>query len=240
MMKGRVSSRRVGGWLATAAGLAAASYAFCAGMTWCRYGHPTRVENTQDGDELLDRFMPAYEAAERHHRRVAAPADIALASACELDLSQSTIVQGLFKTRAWFLGGKSQGTSEPRGLMKQVTTLGWRVLAEIPGREIVVGAVTRPWMAEVVFQGVPPEEFADFDQPGFVRIAWNIRADPIGPSESVIRTETRVTTTDATARRKFRKYWSLILPGVVLIRLLLLNSVKREAERRVLALRPGV
>jgi hypothetical protein len=143
------------------------------------------ARQTQEADALLDRFMPVYEAAERHHRRVAAPADIALASACELDLSQSRIVQGLFKTRAWFLGSKSRRAPEPRRLMDQVRTLGWRVLAEIPGREIVAGDATCPWMSEVVFQGVPPEEFADFDQPGFVRIAWNLRADPIGASGSV-------------------------------------------------------
>jgi hypothetical protein len=231
-VKRKSSSWTTGKLLAGAAGLATASYAVCAATTWYRYGPPGRPGSAQEADILLDRFMPVYEAAERHHRRVAASAELALAVACELNLSQSMIVQSLFKTRAWFLGSKSGGGSESRGLLEQVTSLGWRVLAEIPGREIVVGAATQPWLADVVFQGVPPEEFAAFDQPGFVKAAWTLRADPIGPSESVLRTETRVTTTDSIARSKFRNYWSLIHPGVVLIRLVLVNTVKREAERR--------
>jgi hypothetical protein len=229
-VRNKSSSCSIARLLASAAGLATASYAVYAGITWCHYGPPGRPGSALEADTLLDRFMPVYEAAERHHRRVAAPAEVALAAACELDLKQSMIVQSLFKTRAWVLGSKSEGASEARDLLGQVESLGWRVLAEIPGREIVVGAVTRPWMADVVFQGVPPEEFAAFDQPGFVKVAWTLRADPIGSSEAVIRTETRVTTTDSIARRKFRNYWSLI-HRVVLIRLVLVNMVKREAER---------
>ena len=49
----------------------------------------------------------------------------------------------------------------------------------------------------------------------------------------MFRTETRVTTTDAEARTKFRRYWSVFSPGIVLIRWLALEPVRREAERRV-------
>jgi hypothetical protein len=216
--------------LAGGAGLAAATYALCASVTWWRYGNPGCPKNPEETDALLDRFMPVYEAVERHSRDVTAPAEIALAAACELDLAQSVIAQSLFKTRAWFMGTRSAGAREERELLVEMQRLGWRILAEVPGREIVVGAVTQPWMADVVFHGVPAEEFAAFSQPGFVKIAWTLRADPIGPHESVIRTETRVTTTDASARRKFRKYWSLIFPGVVLIRLVLMSMAKRDAE----------
>jgi hypothetical protein len=225
--------------LAGGIGLAAASYTFLAGLTWWRYGRPSLPGKPEEADALLDRFMPVYETVERHCRRVAAPAEIALAAACELDLSQSMIVQSLFKTRAWFMGTSSPATSEARGLLVEMQRLGWRVLAELPGREIVVGAVTQPWMADVVFQGIPPEEFAAFDQPEFVKIAWNLRADPIGPDLCIIRTETRVITTDSRARARFRRYWSLILPGVVVIRVVLMNMAKRDAEARARELLRG-
>jgi hypothetical protein len=234
MKHGRV--RSAARLLAGATGLACASYALCAGVTWWRYGFPSRPRNPEESDTLLDRFMPVYEAVERHSRDVAASAEIALAAACELDLSQSVIAQSLFKARAWFMGTRSPEAREERELLVEMQRLGWRILAEVPGREIVVGAVTQPWMADVVFQGVPADEFAAFDQPGFVKIAWTLRADPIGPHESVIRTETRVTTTDSSARRKFRKYWSLIFPGVVLTRLVLMSMAKRDAEGRARAL----
>jgi hypothetical protein len=59
-----------------------------------------------------------------------------------------------------------------------------------------------------------------------------LRADPIGERQSLFRTETRVTTTDAAARAKFRRYWACFSPGIVLIRWLSLWPLKREAERR--------
>jgi len=72
----------------------------------------------------------------------------------------------------------------------------------------------------------------DLQQTGYVKIAWTLRADPVGPTGSIFRHETRVATTDAAARAKFRRYWSCFSPGIVLIRWLLLPSVRTEAERR--------
>ena len=65
-----------------------------------------------------------------------------------------------------------------------------------------------------------------------MKIAWTLRADPLGANESVFRTETRAIATDAAARAKFRRYWSFLSPGIALIRLMSLRPVKSEAERR--------
>jgi hypothetical protein len=110
--------------------------------------------------------------------------------------------------------------------------MGWGVLAMVPGREVVVGAVTRPWEANVIFQALPPDQFATFDEPGYVKIAWTLRADPVSTSQSIFRTETRAVATDATARMKFRRYWSLLSPGIIAIRWVMVQPVKAEAERR--------
>jgi hypothetical protein len=109
------------------------------------------------------------------------------------------------------------------------------VLAEVPDREIVVGAVTRPWEANVVFRALPPEEFAAFSEPGFVKIVWTLRADPVDDLTSVFRTETRAVATDAAARTRFRRYWAFASPGIALIRRLSLRPLKRDAERRARA-----
>jgi hypothetical protein len=106
------------------------------------------------------------------------------------------------------------------------------VLAQEPGREIVLGAVTQPWKADVSFRGLPPDEFAAFDTPGFAKIAWTIRVDRLGPASSRFYTETRVATTDAEARRRFRRYWTMVSPGVRLIRREILRLVRADAERR--------
>ena len=217
-------------WAAGGLGLLVVGYATVVGTIWSRYGHiPPAAPDEQD--PLLDHFMPEYEVAERHHVLVAAPAATALAAAADADLQQSTLVRAIFRARELVLGAQP-GADTPKGLLAQTTALGWRVLAETPGREIVVGAVTQPWLPNVVFRGLAPEEFRAFQEPGYVKIAWTLRADPVGESESIFRTETRVVTTDPTARRRFRWYWARFSPGIVLIRRLMLGPLKADAERR--------
>jgi hypothetical protein len=209
----------------------AAGYATVVATNWYRYGH-VRPAGPDEREPLLDQFMPEYEVAERHQIRVAAPAATTLAAAVDTDLQQSPIVRGIFRAREFVLGAEPDVETRPKGLLAQTTSLGWRVLAEKPGREIVVGAVTQPWQPNVVFRGLAPEDFRAFREPGYVKIAWTLRADPVGESESIFRTETRVTTTDQAARTKFRWYWARFSPGIVLIRRVMLGLLKRDAERR--------
>lgn len=208
-------------------------YATVVGTTWSRYGHVPSA-SPDERDPLLDRFMPEYEVAERHHVRVTAPPAITLAAAADTDLQRSRIVRAIFKAREMVLGTEPDAATRPKGLLAQTTSLGWRVLGETPGREIVVGAVTQPWLPNVVFRGLEPEEFRAFHEPGYVKIVWTLRADPVGESESMFHTETRVMTTDSTARMKFRWYWARFSPGIVLIRRVMLGLLKTEAERRAL------
>ena len=110
--------------------------------------------------------------------------------------------------------------------------MGWTVLAEVPDREIVLGAVTRPWEPNVTFRGVPADRFAAFAEPDYVKIVWNLRADPVGPAGSIFRTETRAVATDTAARAKFRLYWSFFSPGMMLIRWASLAPLASDAVRR--------
>ena len=218
-------------WLAFGMGAAAGAYAAYVGITWLRYGHEKHPASPDEADELLDRFMPAYEVVERHRMKVSAPADITFSTACAMDLQDSGIIRAIFKTRELLLRGEADDNL-PRGLLAQTKALGWRVLSEIPGREIVMGAVTRPWEGAPEFRGIAPAEFAAFHEPGYVKIAWTLRADSVGPEKSVFRTETRVVCTDATARAKFRTYWAFLSPGIILIRKLSLRPLKTAAEYR--------
>ena len=219
-------------WLAAGAGLATALYATRATFTWLQYGHPPKP-NLDETDRLLDEFIPVYEVVERHHLHVAAPAAIALAAACEMDLAQSAIIRAIFKSRELILRVQPDKVRSSRTLLAWARELGWAVLAEIPDREVVFGAVTHPWDANPVFRPLPAQEFAGFHEPGYAKIVWTLRADPINATESVARTETRVVTTDQAARRVFRLYWSLASPGVEVIRWASLRLVKREAEGRM-------
>jgi hypothetical protein len=219
-------------WLVRGIGVGGVSYAAFVGTTWWRYGRIGSVSKSENTDPVLDSFIPEYDVVERHYTRVAAPAEITFSAAMDMDLRRSTIIRSIFWAREIALGGTDRKPGKQQPLVKQALEDGWGLLAEIPDREIVVGAVTRAWLADVVFRALPPGEFASFNEPGYVKIVWTLRADPISDSESVFRTETRVATTDRSARRMFRRYWSFVSPGVILIRRLSLGLVKREAERR--------
>jgi len=222
---------RVLRWLTAGAVVAAAAYGAFAIVTWRGFGNPPHPK-PEEHDEDLDRFMPVYDVVERHHIRVNASADTTFVAACDMDLMRSSLSRAIFRSRGAMLGSQSASRSDEHGLLAWTQSLGWGVLADRPGREIVMGAVTRPWEADVVFQALPPREFARFDTPGFVKIVWTLRADPIGMSTSVFRTETRAVATDAIARARFRRYWSFLKPGIVAIRWMMLRPLKEDAERR--------
>lgn len=179
------TSKRAG-WIVGGAGAVALFGLGCVARTWSRYG---RVAGDATRHALLDRFIPASEVADRHEIRVAAPAASTYAAACEMDLQRSRLVRAIFRGRELPLGGHRATDHAPGALLAQVLQLGWGVLAEEPGREVVVGAVTRPWEANVRFQRLPADEFAAFDAPGYVKIVWTLSAEPLGPAESVFRTE---------------------------------------------------
>lgn len=218
-------------WMASVLSLAAGAYAGYVGVTWLRYGRPAHARS-KDLDPLLDRFMPVYDIVERHDIRVAAPADVTFSAACEIDMQRSPIIRAIFRAREVILGSEPDTAARPHGLLAWSKSLGWGVLAETPDREIVMGAVTQPWKANVLFRPLSPDAFTTFNEPGFVKIAWTLRADATGATESVFRTETRAVATDVMARTRFRRYWSLLSPGIIVIRRMMLQPLKAEAERR--------
>ena len=218
-------------WSSAGAGLAATTYAAYVAWTWSHYGHPSPPRNDAQ-DDLLDRFMPVYDVVERHHIHVDAPARLTLAVAREIDLSNSPIIRAIFKGRELILGATPDARPRPRGLLAEVQSLGWVVLAEVADHEVVVGAVTRPWEANVTFRSIPAADFAAFSEPDYVKIVWTLRADTTGASSSMFSTETRAVATDAAARSKFRPYWAFLSPGIFLIRQAMLRPVKTQAERQ--------
>lgn len=222
--------RRAAGVLVGGAAAAAAAYGAYAGLAWLRFGHAPVPRTPEDEDDVLDRFMPLYDIVERHHVDVKAPAELALATACSLDLLTTPLARAIFKMRETVMGSRPSGDELPRGLVNAAQAMGWRVLAEVLERELVFGAATRPWEPNPVFHGIAPRDFTSFGEPGYVKIAWTLRADPSGERACVFRSETRALATDNVSREKFRRYWALVSPGVALVRVGVLWPVKRVAE----------
>ena len=103
---------RVIRWTAGALGMTMVGYATVVGVSWLRYGRPA-APRPEDADPLLDRLMPAYDVAERHHIHVAAPATTTLAAAGDVDFEQSAVVRGIFRARELALGATPETRRNP-------------------------------------------------------------------------------------------------------------------------------
>lgn len=216
-----------------AIGFGAASAGYAAMVAWNRVRYGKVSPSRQPcGSGLLDRFIPDPDVVEHHQIAIDAPADVVVATATQMRLLDSPAIRAIFRLRELAMGGEPDPRPHPSALLEQMRSIGWVVLAERAGREVVLGAVTQPWLAAPVFRSIPAGEFEAFAEPGYVKIVWTLQADPVDETHAVFHTETRVCTTDAAARDRFRNYWSYVAPGVALIRLALLRPLKHEAERR--------
>ncbi len=216
-------------YLAAGAGIASTAYAAYVARTFRRYGRPPAARGAAR-DELLDRLIPRYDVCERHHIDVDAPADVTFAAAKQMRLDSSRMIRGIFKARELILRAAEDTTPHPKGLLDELTSIGWGIIGATSGRELVLGAATKPWEPNPVFRTIPAAEFASFAEPDYVKIAVTLRVDPRDDGGSTFFTETRAVATDAGARKKFRLYWALLSPGIILIREAMVRELPRAAD----------
>jgi hypothetical protein len=143
-------------------------------------------------------------------------------------------VRAIFWLRSKLLGARYERLHE--GLVQETLRIGWGKLSYTPGRELVMGSVTQPWLGAVKFRAIAPGTFAAFNEPDLVKIVWTLEAEPLSPDLTRFRTQTRAVSTDEGARKKFRAYWRKFWIGIVMIRRLTVPAVKKEAERQYKAL----
>jgi hypothetical protein len=166
---------------------------------------------------LLDEVLPGWHVRERHTIEIDAPPELVFAAVREATFAEMPLARALFRLR-----GLRAAAARP--LFEQLPRA-FVVLAEEPGRELVVGGIGQPW--KLLGGRAPRADFARFDEPGFAKMAMNFRLDG-----STLWTETRVWLTDAPSRRRFLAYWLAVRPGSGLIRRSWLRAIKRRAEAR--------
>src|SRR5689334_446412 len=130
------------GVVAAGAAVAAAGYAAFAGSSWLRFGRPAPARAAQEQDPLLDGFIQTYDVVERHHVMVEAPAAVTLECARNLDINAACLTRAIFSARELIMQAERVPTA-PGGLLPVLRGLGWGILVEQPGHEIVLGAITR-------------------------------------------------------------------------------------------------
>ena len=174
---------------------------------------------------LIDRFVPRFDVQERHRITIAASPERVWAALHELDLGRSLTVRWLFAARGIRAPGRRASFS-----LADAERLGFVVLGEDPGTEIVLGAIGRFWRPTGGLLRIAPGEFTTFERRGYAKGALNFRLSG-APGGTAVLTETRVVATDLAARRRFRRYWRVIRPFSGWIRRRALTLLKAVAER---------
>lgn len=194
---------------------------------------------------LLDDLMPRYDVVERHATVVRATPDVVYSAIREADLAGGLVARILLAIRAApaavlaVMRSPSAAPAEycewtdDRPNVVRLTTFeraGFRVVAEQPPEEMVIGLLGRFWTPRGgLHAGVTAETFKAGPPKGEALAGWNFSVAPRPDRSSDLRTETRVwCATDA--RWKFRLYWLLVRPGSGIIRRSMLRAIRHHAE----------
>jgi hypothetical protein len=164
---------------------------------------------------LLSEVLPEYDIRKRHTIALDVASDVAWDAVHETRLGELRVARTLFRLRG-LPAGRDRGMLELEGFQR---------LAEDPGRELVLGAVGKPWSPRGgLVRGADPRTFR---QPGYALMALNITFDG-----TTLATETRVRCTDPRSRLLFRMYWLVVGPFSGVVRNDWLRAIQRRATAR--------
>lgn len=105
----------------------------------------------------------------------------------------------------------------------------WILLGREPGEEVALGAVGRFWTPVVRWREVTPEEYADFGEPRWGKIAMAFTVLPYGAHRSVVTYEVRITFADSATRAMFDRYWWTVRPFVDRVLRGMLHTIRDTA-----------
>ena len=189
------------------------------------------------GGALINDQLPRYDFRDAYQVVVLAPANVVYQAVLDRDFLRVPLVRAFFairelSTRAWRrLTGAAPLPSAPRATLADLTSIGaFTLLAERPGRELVLGAVGRPWMPDYASTRISASAFAEFEEPGYAKIAWSWIVKPLGSGQTLLVCEWRTQLTDDAARAHFRRYWTVVSRGVRLLARMGLSRIKVDCE----------
>ena len=179
---------------------------------------------------MLDRFLPEPRLVEIDHADIGAPPERAFEVIRDFDMSRSPLVRTLFELRTVpdMLAGRMTEDIKLRiADIGRGQAPGFRVLSEVPGRSLTIGAIGKVWEPQIPFVDVSPDTYAAFAEPGYAKVAWELRCEPHGAATRVVL-EVRIGATSDEAWDKTRRYFRLIGPFSRWIRRHLLALAQEE------------
>lgn len=193
---------------------------------------------------LLDEVMPVFDATRVEHRVVDAPLDTTWAAMLDADLVEAGrrhgLVAGVFALRsaAEHVVAAVRRTEVTPTLDAPTLRLAdlpshgdWVRLAADPPHELAFGVIGRFWGGTTTWEQIDAGAFADFDRPGFAKIAASLSLRPYGEQRTLLTYEARTRATDESARRAFLRYWRVVSPGVGLVLRAVLALIAATATR---------
>lgn len=192
------------------------------------------MESTDTVALLVDSMMPNFDTAIAEHIIVRSDTATTFAAARDLDLL--TVHSPLLGVSMWLRGmparvfGRNPVPPATLKINEDKALPGWVHLGQTPGREIAFGAVGRFWQPVIEWRDTAADDFVDFSEPGWGKIAANFSVRPYGTSTSLLSYECRTLTTDLDSRKRFARYWRLIRPFVRHIMQATVRQIKADAE----------
>ena len=185
--------------------------------------------------DLLDAHLPAYDVVLTEHLVIDADTGTVFEAAKNFDFmtTRSLLVTALMTARSVPSRVLGRPVVTPLELMlarDSGALPGWLVIGEVPGREVVFGAVGKFWKPDIEWHDLAADQFATFEEPGWGKIACHLLVRPDGPDRSILSYECRTATTDTASRRNMARYWWLIRPFVGYILRAVLRTIRANAE----------
>ena len=186
----------------------------------------------------IDEVLPEFQFEEFHERLVRASPEAVDAAIRSVSAEEIRF----FRLLTWIRNPGRAWSKQPPNILNPPSkapildvalSSGFRLLADEPGREIVLGTlVVRPRGARLEpgkDAAETAKRFAELAAPGYAKAVMNFR---IEKTEEGCRltTETRVFATDAKSAHTFARYWRVILPGSALLRRTWLRAIAARAE----------
>ncbi len=167
---------------------------------------------------VLNDVMPEWHWCETYGRRFPAPAETSLEAmlgvrAADMPFTRRLMALRDLPSRIIKRSPRFDGPRPDSPLIDAMLAFGFCRLGEVPGREFTFGLIDQSWRLDggerIAVED--PVGFIAFDRPGFVKIAANFAATPLGDG-AFVSTQTRILATDDRTRRVFGAYWLFIRP----------------------------
>jgi hypothetical protein len=188
--------------------------------------------------DLLDDHLPSYDVVLTEHLVIDADPAVVFGAAKNFDFmtTRSPLVTALMSARSLPSRLLGRPLATPRTLMLAQTSgalPGWSLLGEVPGREVVFGAVGTFWKPDIEWLELPAGQFAAFAEPGWGKIACHLLVRPDGAGRSVLSYECRTATTDPVSQAQMSRYWWVIRPFVAYVLRAVITTIRGNVDAHV-------